>query len=297
MSGFTERLTVPVAGGELAAWCAGAPIGSGAPVVVALHGITGNHLSWAPVVGALGDVTVVALDQRGRGRSSALPRPYDLNALARDAVAVLDHVGAAQAVVAGHSMGAWVAATAATQASDRFTAVVLVDGGLGQAFPPGEVDVHEAMKAVLGPALARLEMTFPTLDDYVAFWRAHPAFAGDEIADDVLRAYAAHDWVDGRSSVSAQAVTEASHHMLTDEEAATVGDRLEQPTVLVRAPLGLLADDNPLIPVERAEAWAAAARDRREVVEVPGANHYTITLGRRDSAPVADAIQGYLSRR
>jgi hypothetical protein len=174
---------------------------------------------------------------------------------------------------------------------------VLVDGGLGNAFTPGEIDVQAALKAVLGPALARLEMTFPTVDEYVAFWRAHPAFAGDEIEDDVLLAYAAHDWVDERSSVSGDAVTDVSRHMLTVEDAATIGDRIEQPAVILRAPLGLLADDNPLIPRDRADGWVAAVPARRELVEVAGANHYTITLGRHHSAPVSDAIQRYVSRR
>jgi len=298
MTAFSGPRAVAVEGGELAVWHAGAPVGSGAPLVVALHGITGNHVAWAPVIAPLDeDVTVLAPDQRGRGRSNHLPAPFDLDALARDAMAIVDDARADDVTVVGHSMGAWVAATAAVQAPERVRSVVLVDGGLGNAFEVGEVDVHEAMKAVLGPALARLEMTFPSLDDYVAFWRAHPAFAGDEIADDVLVAYAAHDWVDGRSSVSGAAVTDVSHHMLTDQAAATIGDRLEQPTVLVRAPLGLLADDNPLIPRDRADGWAAAATDRRELVDVPGANHYSITLGRRHSAPVSDAIQRYVAAR
>ena len=298
MTAFSGPSTVAVEGGGLAVWHAGAPVGSGAPVVVALHGITGNHVAWAPVVAPLDDdVTVLAPDQRGRGRSNHLPGPFDLDALARDAIAVIDDAGVDDAVVVGHSMGAWVAATVAVRAPERVASVVLVDGGLGSAFTPGEIDVQAALQAVLGPALARLEMTFPTIDDYIAFWRAHPAFGGDEIDDDVLLAYAAHDWVEGRSSVSGDAVTDVSRHMLTEEAPATVGDRVEQPTVLVRAPLGLLADDNPLVPRERADAWVAAAPQQRELVEVPGANHYTITLGRRDSAPVSNAIERYVSRR
>ncbi len=298
MTAFSGPRTVAVEGGELAVWHAGAPVGSGAPVVIALHGITGNHVAWAPVVAPLDDdVTVLAPDQRGRGRSNHLPGPYDLDALARDAVAIIDHAGAETVTVAGHSMGAWVAATVAVQVPAGVSSVVLVDGGLGSAFTPGEVDVQAALRAVLGPALARLEMTFPTIDDYIAFWRAHPAFAGDEIDDDVLLAFAAHDWVDQRSSVSGEAVTDVSRHMLTDEAAATIGDRIEQPAVIVRAPLGLLADDNPLIPRDRADAWVAAAPGRRELVEVSGANHYSITFGRRHSAPVSDAIQRYVSRQ
>lgn len=61
-----EEIKVPVAGGELAAvrWPAAGP---DAPVVVALHGITANALSWGPVARLLaGRVTLIAPDLRGR---------------------------------------------------------------------------------------------------------------------------------------------------------------------------------------------------------------------------------------
>ena len=61
---------VPVAGGSLhvGRW------GEGDKVLVAAHGITGNHRSWQGVARALGpDVSLVAPDLRGRGLSSKLP--------------------------------------------------------------------------------------------------------------------------------------------------------------------------------------------------------------------------------
>ena len=47
-----EEITVPVEGGELAAlyWSADAP---GAPLVVLVHGITGNAAVWGPVAAAV----------------------------------------------------------------------------------------------------------------------------------------------------------------------------------------------------------------------------------------------------
>src|SRR5918998_4160417 len=97
-----ERFDVHVAGGELAAyrWP-----GDG-PLVVAAHGITSNHRSWGVVAAALdGDVTLVAPDLRGRGRSNGLPGPYGIERHADDVAALLDHLEVERAVVAGHSMG------------------------------------------------------------------------------------------------------------------------------------------------------------------------------------------------
>jgi hypothetical protein len=44
-----------------------------------------------------------------------------------------------------------------------------------------------------------------------------------------------------------------------------------------------------MVPAETAADWASEAPDKREVVEVAGVNHYTITLGPGARA-VADAV-------
>src|SRR5919108_3587840 len=107
---FHSSLAVPVSGGSLHVGVAGAPPGTaGVPVVLAVHGITGSHVSFAPIARHLGDTaTFLAPDLRGRGQSSGLGGPYGMAAHARDLVAVLDHVGVERAVVAGHSMGGYV---------------------------------------------------------------------------------------------------------------------------------------------------------------------------------------------
>src|ERR1044072_5747429 len=118
---------VPVSGGSLhvGRW------GAGAQIVVAAHGITGNHRSWQGVARALpAGVSLVAPDLRGRGSSTKLPAPFGMRAHAEDLVAVLDHLGLDRAVLAGHSMGAYLATIAATVHRERWSHVVLVDGGI-----------------------------------------------------------------------------------------------------------------------------------------------------------------------
>src|SRR5688572_18804747 len=111
---------VPVSGGSLhvGRW------GDGDRIVVAAHGITGNHRSWQGVARALApDISLVAPDLRGRGSSTKLPSPFGMRAHADDLVAVLDHLSLDHAVLAGHSMGAYVATTAATADPERWTSV------------------------------------------------------------------------------------------------------------------------------------------------------------------------------
>ena len=129
--------------------------GSG-PTVRAVHGITANGLSWGVVARHLaGRVTLLAPDLAGRAGSRDEPGPYGLARHADDVVALLDERGVERAVVAGHSMGGYVAALAAVRHLDRVSSLVMVDGGLS-LMPPG-TDVNAYLISVLGPAIARLE--------------------------------------------------------------------------------------------------------------------------------------------
>ena len=69
---------------------------------------------------------------------------------------------------------------------------MLVDGGSPFEIPPG-VDPDDAIAAVLGPAMARLDMTFEDRGAYRAFWQQHPAFAG--IWSTEVDAHVQHDLV------------------------------------------------------------------------------------------------------
>src|SRR5206468_4996938 len=147
--------------------------------------ITGSHRSWAPAARHLGEaVTVLAPDLRGRGESAGVGSPSGMAAHVEDLIAVLDHAGCDRAVLAGHSMGAYIVARFAASAPDRLSAAVLVDGGLPLPVPP-DIDADTLLEAVLGPSLGRLRMTFPSIEAYRDFWRAHPAFAPFAFSADI----------------------------------------------------------------------------------------------------------------
>ena len=57
--------------------------------------------------------------------------------------------------------------------------------------------------------------------------------------------------------------------------------QVQAPTLLLRAPDGLLTADDCLMTQEEAEAMARAI-PRCRLVVVPGTNHYTILLGAHD---------------
>jgi lipase len=292
-----EELAVPVAGGSLAAYWLGAAATSVGrpPTVIAVHGITGTSRAWLPVARELGTrACLLALDLRGRGASHILPPPYGLAVHVADIVAVLDRLGLERAVLVGHSLGAYIVARLAAEHPERVAAVVLVDGGL--TIPGSEnVDPQEFADAFLGPALARLRMTFADRHAYHDWWRAHPAFGGGQIDDQDLIAYANHD-LRGSEPELQPSANEAAVRADAGElaELGKPAHRLTVPATLLCAPRGLLNDDNPMQPLALAQAWADEAPERRQAVLVPDVNHYAITLGAVGAAAVADAVANSL---
>jgi pimeloyl-ACP methyl ester carboxylesterase len=289
---MSSSLEVPVPGGTLAAFGA-ASAASGAPTVLAIHGITANSRAWLAVARALGSqASLVAVDLRGRGASRALPAPYGIGSHAADMVAVLDALDLEQAVVVGHSLGAYIAAALAVEHPERVGGLVLVDGGLKVPGSEG-VDPQKFLDAFLGPALARLRLSFATRGEYRDWWRAHPALATGDVADADLDAYADHDLVGSepqlRSSVVEAAVRADAADLFTTAEAA---QKLTVPATLLCAPRGLADDPNPMQPIKLVRAWIAGAPRQRKLVPVPDVNHYTIAMGRRGAEAVAHAILG-----
>lgn len=294
---FASPVEVPVAGGRLHVATTGPA--EGRPLALCVHGITSSSRAWSLVAAHLDldGVAVAAPDLRGRAASNGLGGPFGMAAHAADLVAVLDHLGVERAVVAGHSMGAYVVARLAAEHPDRVAGLVLVDGGLPMPRPPGLADDPQAaLDAILGPAIARLRQTFASEEDYVGFWRAHPAFAGEGAWGPAVDAYARYD-LDGeppalRSRASEAAVRADGAELLVDEIGQVAALRaMPGPAVLLRAPAGLLGAPPPFVPVDVAEA-AAAEIPSLTVVTVDGTNHYTITLAEPGATAVAGAIGG-----
>jgi len=80
------------------------------PALVLLHGFPLAKESWDEPAGLLAQsARVVRFDLRGLGSTTVTPGPYLMETLAGDVVEVLDALGIERAVVAGHSLGGYVA--------------------------------------------------------------------------------------------------------------------------------------------------------------------------------------------
>lgn len=99
--------------------------GAGGRTVLFLHGIGGSRHSFDEQLAAVPDGwCAVAWDAPGYGDSAPLAS-MTFETLANAAVAVLDDVGAGQAVIVGHSMGGMVAQEIAARYPSRVRGLVL----------------------------------------------------------------------------------------------------------------------------------------------------------------------------
>ena len=281
-------LQVPVDGGDLHAlsW------GTGDQVVIAIHGITASAISMQPLADRLaGRYRVVAPDLRGRGRSAGLPGPFGMAAHAADVVALLDHLGVARAIVLGESMGGYVAVQLAVSHPERVERLILADGGLPLAVPAALLaDPDAAVAAILGPALARLRMTFESRDAYRAFWQQHPALR--DVWNPYIEAYVDADLTgeapEFRSVVSEAAVVADGRDQLVNTDLRRLSE-ITCPVTLVRAGHNLMNEPTPLFG-DAVVAQCTIEMPQLVVISAPELNHYSLLLTDAGADLVAGAL-------
>lgn len=98
------------------------------PVLLLIHGFPLDHRMWnAQLRGLAAEACVLAPDLRGQGRSGLTPGPLTMEQHADDLVALLDRLSIRQAIVAGLSMGGYVAFAFWRRHPGRVRALVLLD--------------------------------------------------------------------------------------------------------------------------------------------------------------------------
>ncbi len=104
-----------------------APAQPNGRVVMLLHGRNFPSSYWAPEIKVLSEAgyRVVVPDQVGFGKSSKPSGELHFDNLARNTIALLDHLGVAKADIVAHSMGGMVAVRIARAYGDRVNHLVL----------------------------------------------------------------------------------------------------------------------------------------------------------------------------
>jgi lipase len=259
--------------------------GEGPDPVVCLHGITAQHRAFNAVARYLETSHgLVGVDLRGRGDSDKPELGYSLEAHAADVVRVLDHLGLRNAVLAGHSMGGFVALKTALMFPERVRAIVLLDGGWPRVeSTPEELSEEEKQEAAaleegLARAFKRLDMTFESPEAYLDFWFPDQNLKMDDLPQD-LADYYLYDLgeVEGgyRPKASRVAAEEDSPSVSSTSPTAEEMRGVACPVALVRASQGFFPGSDPLISDEVRDLMAGPLDIRTEIL-LEGANHYTM---------------------
>lgn len=133
--------------------------GTGAPTIVFVHGLGGDHSVWdAQAAHLRRRHRVVAYDQRGHGESTAAGADgYTFDALADDLEAVHRALDLGPVVLVGHSMGGGVISTYAGRHPDEVVGLIYLDAiGDLAAIPREEVDPFVAAARAAAEPAARL---------------------------------------------------------------------------------------------------------------------------------------------
>jgi lipase len=236
--------------------------GGGPDPVVCLHGITAQHRAFNAAARYLEPSHgLVGVDLR-----------------------VLDHLGLESAVLAGHSMGGFVALKTALMFPERVRALVLLDGGWPRVESTPEEMTEEkrqeaaALEEGLARAFKRLDMTFESPEAYLDFWFPDQNLKMEDLPQD-LADYYLYDLgeVEGgfRPKASRVAAEEDSPSVSATSPTAEEMRGVGCPVALVRASQGFFPGSDPLISDEVRDMMAGVLDIRTEIL-LEGANHYTM---------------------
>lgn len=254
--------------------------GGEGPTLVMLHGLTANAYSFQGLVNAgLTDYGhVLSLDLRGRGKSDKPEEGYRMADHAKDVLELLDRLGCGTVVLAGHSFGGLLTYYMAAKYPLKFERCIVMDA---------PAYVHEGILAQIQPSLDRLERTWDSIEDYLAFVKSAPYYKGgwwDDGLEIYYRADVEH-LPDGRVKPRSHPdhIRQCVEGTLLEDWDALVRS-IRQPVLFLRAPAPFGPDGYPpIVPTEQAHATLARLQNGT-LVDGEG-NHITYLFG--DHAPLA----------
>lgn len=240
--------------------------GMGTPLVL-LHGFPLDHTSWNEVASILEDhFDVILPDLRGFGESTTVETPYSISDMADDIAGLLDSLGLEQAVIAGHSMGGYVALSFLKKYPEKVS-------GFGLISSQAAADTPERKDGRYKTAVEVAEKGVSVVAD---------AMSPKLSADEQVRAFV-------RESILRQsqpALIGALKAMATREDTTSLLASIDGqcPVVLIHG------DADLLIPIERSKEIADLLKSSR-LVEIPGAGHMPMMEFAKDTALALDFLR------
>jgi 3-oxoadipate enol-lactonase len=217
-----------------------------------VHGFPLDQRLWAAQISGLASETrVVTPDLRGHGKSAVPPGPYTMEQHADDLAALLEHLKIRRAIVAGLSMGGYIALAFWRRHAERVQALILADT---RAEPDSAV-----ARAGRDAAIARVQQigAAPYGEEMLPRLLAPSSLGNPKLAGAA------------RTMMAAQPVTGIVGDL--DSLRNRVDSRPTLPTITVPT-LVVVGEQDALTPPVDSQAMAAAIPGARLVI-IPGAGH------------------------
>ena len=228
-----------------------ADVGRGLPVVL-LHAFPLNRMMWEPQIAALfGECRCIVPDLRGFG-DSPKSGPYSMDVFGDDVVALLDALQIEQAVVAGLSMGGYVAFNILRRYRHRVRALVLADTRAGADTPEGLRKRDELI------AIAKAQGAAAVADKQVTGLIGKSTREKQPELVDRVRGVMASESVEG--------IVGALEAMKARPDSTPLLSSIDVPTLVV------VGDEDVVTPPKEARAMHEQIRGSRLEV-IPGAGH------------------------
>ncbi len=241
--------------------------------IVFSHANGFNARTYASILAPLAaGLRILALDQRGHGRSGLAPFPPETRTswddLALDLLAILAELDLHDVVLAGHSMGGTVSLLAAAQAPGRVKALALFDPVI---MPPEVVAQSRAGQLAESPLVQgalRRRAVFPSQAAVVAAYTGRGAFRtwtaemlADYVADGVKPT------AEGQVELACAPAWEASNFTAHGHDSWAALAAIQVPIHILRA------EEGSTCRIEGREAELTAG-GRVTVDTIPGTSHF-----------------------
>ncbi len=226
------------------------------PGILLVRPVGGSMLSWSHFADALAKrLKVIAFDARGTGGSSEAPMFVTTRELAREAIALLDHLALPKVHVFGLSLGGMVATWLAIDAPDRVERLVLASTlPRGLAISRAAVSKGLGLARALARTPAETEASLVTQILSGSFRKGHPE-AVAELQRLARKRPATHRGLLTMLQAAARHDARARLHDIRAETMVLVGQR--DPLITVSSQRKLLAN----IPHARFDVIDGAGHD------------------------------------
>lgn len=220
--------------------------GQGLPLTL-LHSFPLDHTIWLDIVPDLETTCRLILpDLRGFGRSPSPKGPYSMKAMAEDVILMLDAMKIEKTILAGNSMGGYVALAAASYFPERLSALALV---ASHAYADSPEKKRSRLSMIQMIEKEGVSSIFSSMPEKLSYNKEVVKFSREIISR------AKKEGVIG--ALSAMAERQDSIIVLTD---------LEIPVIVIAG------QEDQIIPIETSRKMTAEIIGA-ELIEIPNAGH------------------------